>query len=304
MNILKKLSKHQISKIIFFIAGFIVVERFCHGITEGFRPHKILSDLPYNPKFATAHPSVKEFLQVQQLLSQPFHFLGSGGQCYAFLGEDNKTIVKVFKHHHMRPDSYLNRLPLPFFLNPIREKIVEERKERLQTIFMSVKLADTHFKENTGLIYAHLNKTDLFHQKLTLIDNIGIAHTFDIDSLTFALQEKAELALPKIQECMQNHDSAAAKRCIKSLIELIVARSRCGLGDRDPIMTRNFGFIGEKAVEIDLGSFYEDPLLKKPAAYKKELLYETAKLRSWIHKRYPELFDYLLAQLKEFYITE
>ena len=197
MKILKKYLTHPISKLLFFIVGFIGIERFCHTITEGFRPHKILSSLPYNPEFATDHLSVKELVQVQQLLSQPFYFLGSGGQCYAFLGSDDQTILKVFKHHHMRPHSYWDHFPLPTFLEPLRKKVIHKRKERLKNIFTSCKLADTHFKEHTGLIYTHLNPTDLFYQKLTLIDTLGIAHIFDADTLTFALQKRQHLPFPR-----------------------------------------------------------------------------------------------------------
>ena len=98
---------------------------------------------------------------------------------------------------------------------------------------------------------------------------------------------------------MRSGNIESAKRCLKSLIDLIVARNLAGLGDRDAIIKRNFGFIGEKAVEIDLGSFYADPALKNPHLYKKELLFESRKLSKWVAKRYPELFPFLLENIKE-----
>lgn len=288
--IMKKFLKHPIIKILLFIVGFFMVERFCHGITEGFRPHKILSDLSFNPEYESESTLTDE---IKQHLSQRFYFLGSGGQCYAFISQDKQTIIKVFKHHHMRPESYLNWIYLPRTLEPLRNKIIQERKERLQTIFSSFKLAYDRFKTHTGLLYLHLNKTDAIHQTLTLIDNIGISHTFDLDTLEFALQKTAVLAYPKIEQCVKAHDLPAAERCLKSLVELIVARSKAGIADRDPIVKRNFGFIGDKAVEIDLGSFYEDPLLTQSTAYKRELFFESIKLKSWIQKRYPELYPFL-----------
>lgn len=282
------------AKILLFLVSFICIERFCHGITQGFRPHKICSNLSFNPAYETA-PAEEE---IKAYFSQPFYFLGSGGQCYAFISQDQKTILKVFKHHHMRPESYLNWIYLPSFLEPLRHKIIHERKERLHTIFLSCKLAYDRFKEHTGLLYLHLNKTHIFHQTITLVDNIGIAHPIDLDSLEFALQKTATLAYPKIDQCMKEGDQEAAKRCLKSLIELIVARSKAGLADRDPIVKRNFGFIGEKAIEIDLGSFYEDPLLTQAPAYKRELFCETLKLKSRVQKRYPELFPFLEQTIK------
>ena len=297
MKTLQKYLNTPLLKVIFFIACFICVERFCHSITEGFRPHKILSSLCYNPDFATPSPTSEELTSIKTLVSEPFYFLGSGGQCYAFESK-NGVIIKVFKHHHMRPDSFLNRLILPHFLEPARQKIIRLRKERLQEIFLSFKLAHEHFKENTGLLFLHLNKTNYLQQKVTLVDNIGIAHVFDLDKLEFALQKKAVLAYPKLQACMKMNDVAAAKRCLNSLIDLMVERSKSGLADRDPVMKRNFGFIGEKAIEIDLGSFYADPLLVNPAAYKKRLFCESLKLKRSIHKRYPELYPFLEEKIR------
>lgn len=293
MKMLQKYWKHPLLKGICFTVCFICVERFCHKITEGFRPHKILSKLPFNPDYATPPLAAEEIAVIKNLLSQPFYFLGSGGQCYAFESKNGETIIKVFKHHHMRPDSFLSRIPLPGPLDPLRKKIIRLRKERLQEIFSSFKLAHDRFKDHTGMLFLHLNKTDVFHQKITLVDNIGVAHIFDLDDLEFALQKKAVLAYPKLHACMQAKDIAAAKRCLKSLVILMVERSKSGLADRDPIVKRNFGFIGEKAIEIDLGSFYADPLLTKPAAYKKQLFCESLKLKHWVHKRYPELYPYL-----------
>jgi hypothetical protein len=193
----------------------------------------------------------------------------------------------------MRPKSYLNGIYLPSFLESFRTKIIAERKERLHTIFLSFKLAYDRFKEHTGLLYLHLNKTNTLHQTITLVDNIGVAHSFDLDSLEFALQKTAALAYPTIQHHMKTGNKQAAENCLKSLVELIITRSKAGLADRDPIVKRNFGFIGEQAIEIDLGSFYEDPFLKNPIAYKRELFCETIKLKSWIRKRYPELSPFL-----------
>jgi hypothetical protein len=261
-------------KLILFVAGFVLVERFCHSVTEGFRPHKILSTLSFNPDYAT--PPATD--AIRQLLAQPFYFLGSGGQCYAFESKDKKSILKVFKHHHMRPESFFNRA---------------EKQERLRSIFLSFKLAYDRFQERTGLLFLHLNKTDDLQQTLTLFDAIGIAHAFDLDNLEFALQKKATLAYPHIAACMQRGDLESAKASVQSLIELMVERSRAGLADRDPIVKRNFGFIGNRAVEIDLGSFYEDPMLTSPPAYKKQLLYESFRFKQRIQKRHPELYPFL-----------
>jgi hypothetical protein len=274
------------------IICFVAVERFCHHETEGFRLRKIASPLLYDARWDVAPLAADEQKAVDEILDQPFTFLGSGGQCYAFLSQDKTTVIKFFKHHHMRPKSWLNYLPF----SPFR-KIVDARKKRFEQIFGSCKIAYDDFKAETGLIYLHLNKTDHFHKKLILVDKLGIQHPIDLDKTEFALQTRADLAYGTLHHFMRKGDTESAKACLDSLLELIVTRSKRGIADKDPIIKRNFGFIGTRAVEIDLGSFTRDPYLAKPYYYKRELFYETVKLKRWIHKRYPELDEPLRERL-------
>src|SRR5271166_494426 len=128
-------------KWLFALLLFLSVERFCHRQTEGFRLQKIASQLPYRADWATP-PASKA---IQTLLSQPYRFLGSGGQCYAFVSQDGTAVIKFFKHHHMRP----SRLLLP--------KQKQQRKERLENLFSSFKIANDLLKEETALLFLHLN---------------------------------------------------------------------------------------------------------------------------------------------------
>ena len=276
-----------------FLLCFLAVERFCHWQTEGFRLHKVASTLTYRSDWEAAPLPAEEQAQIDKILSQPFHFLGSGGQCYALLSEDGETVMKLFKHHHMRPVSWLNKIWLPFFLEGQRQKIVKSRIERLEFIFGSCKLAYDQFKEGTGLLYIHLNKTDEWHRSLTVVDKVGIAHKLDLDQTEFALQKRASLALPTLDTLMARGDTEGAKRAIDSLLQLIIDRSKAGIGDRDPVIKRNFGYIGDRAIEIDLGSYFKDEYLKAPPGYHRALFLEAQKLNKWIHKHHPSLYKHL-----------
>ncbi len=294
-----KFSLNRLVKGFLFIACFIAVERFCHKKTEGFRVHKILSSLPFNPHLETPALTKEELHQVEAILTQPFYFLGSGGQCYAFLSEDKAVVLKVFKHHHMRPTSFIDNLPLPPILDKLRNENIDRRKKRLLYILGSVKISAEELKEETGVIYAHLNKTpDVFNKKITLHDKLFIKHLIDVDSLEFVLQKRADLTYPTLNALLKNNESEAAKRCIDSLLTLILTRNQKGIADNDPVIDRNFGYIGEKAVEIDLGSFSKDPRLKDPVFCKEELLSETEKFSEWIEAHHPSLTPYLNEKLK------
>jgi hypothetical protein len=278
--------------ILFFIA-FFAVERFCHEETHGFRLQKIRADLPSNPDWDTQFPEDHQEKKLQGILSQPFYFLNSGGEAYAFVSKDGKYVLKFFKLHHMRPYNFSD----VFLPHPLRVKCQKMRKKKLTTLFSSCKLAYERFRERTGLIYLHLNKTDFLHVKLKIFDAIGAVHHLQLDKLPFALQEKALLAYPTLSSLAEAQEWDAAKRRISSLLDLIVARCRAGLADRDA-RKRNFGFIGDHAIEIDLGSFRVDESLKTKTAMEKVLLHETLKLRRYIKKRHPQLSEYFEEKLK------
>lgn len=292
--------KYKSIKILLFIALIFGAERFCHFQTQGFRIQKILSDLPFDPRFQTTPLNEKELQAVVQSLQQPYYFLASGNECYAFESQDGKTVLKFFKHHHMRTHTWFNRFKWPFFIDPVRQKIIDERGKRLVRSFQSNKIAYEDLKEETGLIYAHLNKTaSLFKTPITLYDNLGIAHLVDIDQVEFMLQKKAELVSAKFHHLLRVKDLTETKRCIDSLVSLIFHRAQKGIHDRDPVLARNYGYVNDQAVIIDLGSFSKNPFFKRGSNYKKELFYETLELRCLIEKSCPELSSYLDKRIEE-----
>ncbi len=258
--------KKRIKNILIFIVSFILVERFCYFQTQGFREYKIHSVLPFNSEWETPTPSET----VIQTLSQPFTFLGKGAQFFAFLGKDQTTVLKVFKHHRLT-----------------------DFPNKTAFIFESCKIASNLLQEETGVIYAHLNKTDFLEKTLLLYDNIHNAHFIDADSIEFVLQKKAEPIYPTLQTLIKNNDLEGAKRRISSLFDLSIRKCEKRVGDRDPLIFRNFGFVGETAVEIDLGSFYKAPWITT----KREFLHETLPFKKWIAKHCPELTSYVEEQI-------
>ena len=126
-------------KILVFLLCFACVERFCHKQTHGFQLHKIRSSLSFTPEWDVQPLPNSEMQTVKTALTQPYYYLDSGGQCYAFVSADGKYVLKFFKHHHMRQKSLL-----PLFQ--------ATREKRLQGIFTSCILAYNRFREGTRLL--------------------------------------------------------------------------------------------------------------------------------------------------------
>ena len=271
-------------RLIMFVIAFCTIERFCHQRTQGFSQRKIRSELPFHSEWTIAPLSDAKMEKIHTILSQPYYFLNSGGECYVFGSKDGKYVLKFFKHHHMKTKSWMDPLLPQSFIN--------RRMQKLTLLFTSCKLSYDRFRKETGLVYVHLNKTHDLKIKLSLFDPIGVIHKINLDQFEFALQKKASLAYPTIGALKEAQELDAAKVRIASLVNLIAHRCEVGLADHDA-RRRNFGFLGEQAIEIDLGSFSVNENLKTSSEMKKVLMVETGRLRQWIHKYHPELLEFL-----------
>jgi hypothetical protein len=287
--------------------------------TLGFCLKKIQADdLSHQDRWETLPLSSGEEQWVQKLLSQSYHLIGVGSECFAFMSEDGQAVIKFFKLDHARPvyihkglfsedhsafagtisHHLLTQVTLPATLHRFLRRFLGIREFRIQRTFNSIKLAYNELKKETGLIYLHLNPTDHLHRVLALYDGNGIRHEIDLDSARFFLQKRAILLEHHFAQLNKNKRDEDAKASIDTLLHLILSRCKKGFADRD-IFNKNLGFIDNRAIEIDTGSFYKDVRMQLPWIYKQELFYATLELKSWLKKHYPEMVDYLEERVSE-----
>lgn len=281
-------------KIFLALLLLVAVERFCYKQTAGFRIQKISTLLPHREEWEVGDNEVPT-----ALLEQPYTFLGSGVQCYAFESADKKTVLKVFKHYHSVPSNdLLKNLSLPHFLENYRQQLLQKRYRRLFAIFDSCKIAYEDLREQTGLVYLHLNRTHHLNKKLTLIDKIGNAHTIDLDTTAFLLQKKGELIFTKLSSFLKNGNTESAKHLIHSLVSIIAERTAKGIANTDPIIRRNFGYFENQAIEIDTGSFTKNPRLRTKQERNLEILWEVEELEQWLEKNSPQLIPFFQDEVR------
>ncbi len=268
-----------------FLLGCLVlvaVERFCHWKTAGFTIQKI------QPKIHDTSSDDRRLTQEEiSLLSQNFKFLSSGGSCYAFESEDGKYVLKLFKQHHLYPFSWANALPLPHFL---KERLTAKQRKR-ERVFNSCKIAYRDFKEKTGLIALHLSLTDQELPTINLVDKLGIAHRLSLGKIEFILQKKAEMAYPHFVRLMKENDLEGAKRAVDEILQLVAYFPAHGVRDLDPNIKTNCGFIGNRAIKIDVGPLIRDE--REQTAIQKRVSKASRQLKRWLNEHYPELASYL-----------
>lgn len=306
----------MIKKISFLLVGcllYLGLQQLIELTTHGFCLQRIQAcNLPHQERWETPPLSTEEQLQVEKILEQPFRLIGSGSECFAFLSQDEKTVIKFFKLDQFRP-VYLHRglfledysqyagtlSPRPFsWRSHWIDRLLGIREFRLQRTFSSIHLAFNTLKEETGLIYLHLNPSHHFKTPLTLYDSCGLAHQIDLNGAKFVLQQRASPLMTHFKELLSKGLYTEAKTSIDTLIDLLLIRCKKGISDRD-IVSRNFGYIGDRAIEIDAGSFTKMDAMKEKWLYRQELLYATLELKLWLKEQDPELALYLEAQVRE-----
>lgn len=275
------------------------IAKFCEKQTDDFSVAYIHSDLAPSPEWETKLPESQA--ELNQALSQTFNYLGFGGQAYAFVSADQNYVIKFFKQRYFRkPQSYLFSIPLPGAFELSRLRKFTKARAKLHRDFNSYKLAYEELREESGLVFVHLNKGNELKKSINIVDKIGISHKIDLDNVEFVLQKKAAPLFPHIQTLMQSGDVSSAKQTVHAIVEVLAGRCKKGIYDEDPRLHNNMGVIGAKAMFIDVGRFVRDPNRTQPETYRADLKHITGKrLKPWLQENYPQLSSYLDEEIEK-----
>ena len=278
----------------FFILSvfFLGTERLWHRATDGFALNNVYAPQGENSKWERL-----EFPN-PSLLNQTYYYLNSGSQCYAFISEDQKTILKLFKFQHMRTPPLLNIFPSKGKLGKKRTK----KREVLEKTFESYSIAYDFFRKESALLFIHLTKTDHLKQKLTIVDKIGKRHTLDLDKVEFILQKRGTLVYDTLADWMKKGEKEKAEKGIADLLNLVLNRCLCGIFDKDPDFKTNFGFIEETPFQIDVGRLTLSEKEKHREIYRSEMIRITRQFEEWIALNYPDLLGSFQRSLNEIII--
>lgn len=296
----------HIVKCLFLLLVLVVVEVGLHRVQGGYSLSKLTSSFEGQP---TSQQDSEAFASIAPLLDQPFHFLGSGGTSFAFLSEDKQIVLKLFKHQHLRPSTFLWNFSLPWLCDFIRIKNIvckehEQHHKRAPFFFTSCAIAYEELKKETGLLFFTSHKNACFSKKVQLIDRLGFALEVDLSQTEFAVQWAAIPLFTYLDALIAQKKMHEARAALDSLTALLATRCSKGIADRDPNLMSNFGFITPEthAVEFDIGSFLRNPQTSDTSYVKKEIFYATYALREWLKTRSPELLEYLYTKTVIFHV--
>lgn len=257
----------------------------------------IEAEIPFDAQWEMRSLSGNEKEAIGKALDQPYHYLGKGCQAYVFASADGNYVVKFFKYQRFRPQAWIDLFTFIPDVEKYQQAKTVEKKEKLDKVFTSWKIAFEKLKDETGVLYVHLNKTDDWHQSLAIRDKLGMSHQVDLDQTEFVLQHRATMLCPAINELMTQGKTDQAEKLIDRLLTMLFLEYERGYADNDHALMQNTGVLNGYPIHIDIGQFIHNDSVKAPKIYRQELYDKTYDFHRWLKKKHPDLADHLAAKL-------
>lgn len=269
------------------------------ALTDGFSVANITSEHADNPELAIAVLTDVEAAEVNQALSQEFSYLAKGHHSYVFESADKNYVIKFLKFQKYRHHPLVSYLPLPTLLDKNHLKRTVHKEKKRDVLLKSWKTAFTRLKEQTQLIYVHLNRTEPLGKTLTVRNKCGLTYRLDLDHYVFMLQKKVDLLPEALTKLVSKGDMPSAKKVLDNLLNLYSFEFEQGLFEDDRCVVRNTGVLNHVPVHLDIDRFREDDRLRDPTQQSLHLQWKTTHLVKWLEDRYPELAEHFKESLKE-----
>lgn len=267
-------------------------------LTDDFRLANITYPLPHHNEWDIPKLPTHEQAEIEKILQQTFTYIDKGSQSYAFGSADGRYVLKFFKFKHLRPHWLVETLsPLPYF-NNYKRKQIKRKQRKLESLFAGYRLAWETLRDESGLVFIHLNKTTDLYPQAHLRDKIGLKRTVDLDSVVFIIQKKARTTRAVLDELLSKGDVATAKQRLEQIFALYASEYARGIYDMDHGVLHNTGFVGDQPIHLDIGKLTREPLTLDPAFRKEDFKKVIDRIDAWLTANYPQYRDALLASEK------
>ncbi|MBN2479933.1 MAG: hypothetical protein JXA94_06870 [Parachlamydiales bacterium] len=274
-------------KIILFCLFLGILTKSWHLITDGFRLDKIKSE----DVFEDFNISQNDPSKYEQIFNQKFSYLSKGCQTYVFESEDKNYVLKFVRYKRYKPPFWL-RFSLFNKKNQIRKFY---KSKLLKNSLYSYKASINELKNETQVLYVHLNKTNNL-KKVLIQDRLKKTYFIDLNEYGFILQKKA---IPFEKILLSNiNDEIMLQKLIKSFYETTVSIYKKGYNNDDYNCIKNSGYIDGKVIHMDIGSFLKKQNLKSSKEFEKELLTFSKYFKKWANKHASFMLPYIDQEIR------
>ena len=259
------MTKKYVAILFFILASYMSYSYF----SDGFSVHNIV--FPESIEVET--PLIQDEVMLRKVVQQPFRYLGKGRQSYVFVSQDGKWVLKFFKCQRLRVSSiYEWAASCGIFSEKIQQKKVEKRN-RAYRLFESAAIVGSRLSQEAGVSYMQLAKGDHPLPHVTLINAIGLSFDVDLATTPFCLQRCGQPVLETLRKLIEQGHIEQAKERLDQILVLLIEKRKKGVEQHDKaLVTRNnIGFVAERALFLDIGSFSLSHTLKRYQHEKKQM---------------------------------
>jgi hypothetical protein len=169
--------------------------------------------------------------------------------------------------------------------------------QRLKKYFLRYEMAFKDLREETGLVYVHLDPSTCLSKSMDIVDKEGSLHLVELDAYPFVLQKKVELTMHHLDRLVKSGDVESAQKSVEQIYELFLSRAQKGYTDRLQTLHKNYGFFEGRAVQLDVGRIRKIPAIaEKPIQEMERII---SNITPSLEKPYPELAPVLQECLKK-----
>lgn len=213
-----------------------------------------------------------ELKRLKDVFSQTFYFLGEGQSSLAYESEDQKYILKFFKPRN------------DFGIDYVMERLAGYR------------LADRVHKEQTGILFLHLEETNDLNIDVSILDKKinqkkikGMTKSVvPLDKVAFVLQKKANKMSLILKDSINRNDDKLVRKRLRQVFDLYEIEIDKGLVDLDPKIINNFGFIEENPVRFDVSHLREIEKPLNPEKFQQFKSKMEIHVNAWLAKNHLE----------------
>ena len=269
------------------------VGRLWYLSKDGFNVNRLHYPLP-----AVVNPENENSDHLSHLFNESYRYIGRGRQCYVFASSDDRYVLKLprFDRYEL---SFFWRATPSFFMDSYRKSLFDGRQARLIFTLESFRIAATDLRDETAVIYHHFHQTQSLPRRFVIYDRLNRPLEIDLNRMAFILQEKKAIMMPLCIKAFREKNRVVAEKMLLSFLDIIDTRAKKGVFNRDPSFLKNFGWDGEKSIQIDIGSFWRRSDLSKEQAHVLSLMEGTAPFRQWLSKTDPEMFNWFERRYEE-----
>lgn len=275
--------KHLVKILLFIFLLFLLFDYYARGF-------KVSQITPKAEERSTIQNDESIDL-VADILKQPFYYLSEGGQSYAFVSDDGKYVLKLFKFHRFRQALAVQLIPDIALFKSFKERHKAKREQKLVNVYEGYRLAKLLDQKESGLLFVQLA---LNPAPTVLIEKKGGNQVeIDLSKMPFILQRRGEELKAHLSCLLTQKDIATTKKRLDELYCLYLSEHTKGLKDQDLGIMHNIGYAEEGLFHLDPGKLAYDEEIKDKKQIQKSLKTSSAKISRWVKKHFPDYYEEL-----------